>query len=173
MFGWLYRYSITAVLLFCLILLAPRHGALRLGSEDDQPSIARMNWYAMMFGAGMGIGLLFWTVPEPLSWLLGATACLALVTFFVTSSTSGAFVIDVLTAGGDPDPSRIQRLFWSIMIGLVAGGLLLGGGLVALQTAAIIAGLPFSVVLLLCISIWRAVELEGTTRDPRPAPTDA
>lgn len=85
----------------------------------------------------------------PLSWLLGATPCVALVTFFVTSSTSGAFVIDILTAGGDPDPPRLERMFWSIMIGLVAGGLLLGGGLVALQTAAIIAGLPFTIVLLL------------------------
>ena len=97
----------------------------------------------------------------PLSWLLGATACVALVTFFVTSSTSGAFVIDILTAGGDPDPPRMQRLFWSIMVGLIAGVLLLGGGLTALQTAAIIAGLPFTLVLLLlCVSIWRAVSLE-------------
>ncbi|MDZ7747739.1 MAG: BCCT family transporter [Halofilum sp. (in: g-proteobacteria)] len=98
----------------------------------------------------------------PLSGLLGATACLALVTFFVTSSTSGAFVIDIMTAGGDPDPPRIQRLFWSVMIGLVAGALLLGGGLTALQTAAILAGLPFTIVLLLlCAGVWRAVSLEA------------
>lgn len=110
----------------------------------------------------------------PLSWLLGATACIALVTFFVTSSTSGAFVIDILTAGGDPDPPRIQRLSWSVMIGLVAGGLLLGGGLVALQTAAIIAGLPFTVVLLLlCFSIWRAVELEDAKPAPTPRPPES
>ena len=97
----------------------------------------------------------------PLSWLLGAIACIALVTFFVTSSTSGAFVIDVLTAGGDPDPPRLQRVFWSIMTGVVAGSLLLGGGLVPLQTAAILAGLPFTIVLLLlCVGVWRAVLLE-------------
>jgi len=103
----------------------------------------------------------------PLSWLLGAIACIALVTFFVTSSTSGAFVIDILTAGGDPDPPRAQRIFWSIMTGVVAGTLLLGGGLTALQTAAILAGLPFTLVLVfICIGVWRAIALESAREAP-------
>jgi len=114
--------------------------------------------------ADVSLGLFLMFDVLPLSWLLGAIACVALVTFFVTSSTSGAFVIDVLTAGGDPDPPRRQRVFWSIMTGVVAGSLLLGGGLVPLQTAAILAGLPFTVVLLLlCVGVWRAVLLEESS----------
>ncbi|MDZ7828705.1 MAG: BCCT family transporter [Halofilum sp. (in: g-proteobacteria)] len=109
----------------------------------------------------------------PLSWLLGATACFALVTFFVTSSTSGAFVIDILTAGGDPDPPRTQRIFWSIMTGVVAGTLLLGGGLTALQTAAILAGLPFTVVLVfICVGVWRALAIETAAAHRSSADTD-
>ncbi|WP_067561313.1 BCCT family transporter [Halofilum ochraceum] len=114
--------------------------------------------------ADVSSGLFLMFDALPLSWLLGAIACIALVTFFVTSSTSGAFVIDVLTAGGDPDPPRLQRVFWSVMTGVVAGSLLLGGGLVPLQTAAILAGLPFTIVLLLlCVGVWRAVLLEESS----------
>ncbi len=117
-----------------------------------------------------GLFLMFDRLPG--SWLLGATACIALVTFFVTSSTSGAFVIDILTAGGDPDPPRVQRIFWSIMTGVVAGALLLGGGLTALQTAAILAGLPFTVVLVLvCVGVWRALGAEArAVRSVPPEP---
>jgi choline/glycine/proline betaine transport protein len=115
-----------------------------------------------------GLFLLFDRLP--LSALLGATACVALVTFFVTSSTSGAFVIDIMTAGGDPDPPRTQRIFWSILIGVVAAALLLGGGLAALQTAAILSGLPFAVVLLLlCFGVWRAVSLEAASAQAKAA----
>ena len=60
-------------------------------------------------------------------------------------------MIDIITAGGNPDPPKLQRLFWAVLEGAVAAALLLGGGLVALQTAAITTGLPFALVLLFMI----------------------
>lgn len=93
---------------------------------------------------------------EKFPWA-SATSILAVVviiTFFVTSSDSGSMVIDIITAGGNPDPPLLQRLFWAILEGVTAAVLLLGGGLVALQTAAITTGLPFALVLLfMCWSL--------------------
>ena len=65
--GWVYRYTTTAVLAFAIGLLATRYGRIRLGREDEKPAFAFGSWFAMMFSAGMGIGLLFWSVSEPLT----------------------------------------------------------------------------------------------------------
>jgi choline/glycine/proline betaine transport protein len=63
-------------------------------------------------------------------------------------------VIDIITAGGNPDPPIPQRLFWAILEGVVAAALLVSGGLSALQSAVIATGLPFGIVLLvLCFSL--------------------
>jgi choline/glycine/proline betaine transport protein len=101
-------------------------------------------------------------IPDWLPSVLGGLATVAIVTFFVTSSDSGSLVIDIITAGGKTDPPTAQRVYWATAEGVVAAVLFAGGGLVALQTAAISAGLPFAVVLLLMI-----VSLHRTLRtDP-------
>lgn len=87
----------------------------------------------------------------PLSQLLSAVGVLLVTIFFVTSSDSGSLVVDHLTSGGKLDSPVAQRVFWAVMEGLVAGVLLLGGGLTTLQTATIITGLPFALVILLMI----------------------
>ncbi len=90
----------------------------------------------------------------PFAEVTSGLAVLVIITFFVTSSDSGSMVIDIITAGGNPDPPLLQRLFWAILEGVVAATLLVGGGLVALQTAAIATGLPFAAVLLfMCYSL--------------------
>jgi choline/glycine/proline betaine transport protein len=84
----------------------------------------------------------------------GLLAIAAIVTFFVTSSDSGSLVIDIITAGGKSRPPVAQRIYWAGLEGLVAAVLLVGGGLTALQTAAISAGFPFailSVVMIYCL----------------------
>ncbi len=78
-------------------------------------------------------------------------ATLVVITFFVTSSDSGSLVIDMITAGGNPNPPVLQRIFWAGTEGVVAAALLVGGGLIALQTAAIITGLPFAIMLVIMI----------------------
>lgn len=102
----------------------------------------------------------------PLDLVTASLAVCVVVTFFVTSSDSGSLVIDIITAGGNPDPPRLQRIFWAVLEGAVAAALLLGGGLVALQTAAITTGLPFAVVLLgMCYALHKGMDeyREGQT----------
>ncbi|WP_367104034.1 BCCT family transporter [uncultured Psychrobacter sp.] len=74
-----------------------------------------------------------------------------IVLWFVTSSDSASFVIDMLTSGGETNPPKIQRLFWAITQGCVAAILLAAGGLGALQAAAIVAGFPFAIVMFIML----------------------
>ncbi len=87
----------------------------------------------------------------PLSMVTATVAVAVVVTFFVTSADSGSQVIALVSAGGKLDVPRRQRMLWATVVGVVAAALLLGGGLDALQTAAITTGLPFAVVLLVMI----------------------
>jgi choline/glycine/proline betaine transport protein len=87
----------------------------------------------------------------PFTGILSFIGIVLVVFFFVTSSDSGSLVVDHLTSGGKLDSPVPQRVFWAIMEGLIAAVLLLGGGLSALQTASITAGLPFTIVLLIMI----------------------
>ncbi|WP_243544465.1 BCCT family transporter [Pseudodesulfovibrio tunisiensis] len=82
--------------------------------------------------------------------------------FFITSSDSGSLVVDHLTSGGKLDSPVAQRIFWALVEGLCAAVLLLGGGLVALQSASIATGLPFTLVLLvMCYSLYRGLKEES------------
>jgi choline/glycine/proline betaine transport protein len=97
----------------------------------------------------------------PLGALSGILATLLVVTFFVTSSDSGSLVVDHLTSGGKHDVPRAQRIFWAVTEGTVAAILLYGGGLGALQTAAITTGLPFAVILcLMCYTVYLGLNNE-------------
>ncbi len=81
--------------------------------------------------------------------------------FFITSSDSGSLVVDHLTSGGKLDSPVPQRIFWGVIEGVCAAALLMGGGLVALQSAAIATGLPFTIVLLvMCYSLYRGLQEE-------------
>lgn len=87
----------------------------------------------------------------PLSDLLSIAGMILVIIFFVTSSDSGSLVVDNLTSGGKLDTPTSQRIFWALMEGLVAATLLIGGGLTALQTASIVTGLPFAIILLVMV----------------------
>ncbi|PZX15797.1 choline/glycine/proline betaine transport protein [Palleronia aestuarii] len=98
----------------------------------------------------------------PFTALTSIFATVLIVMWFVTSSDSGSFVIDMLTAGGDPDPPKVQRVFWAVAEGAVAAVLLLMGGLNALQAAAVVAGFPFAiVVLLIAFGLWRSLRWDA------------
>ncbi len=53
--------------MFALILAFSKYGKIKLGSDDSKPEYRTSSWFGMLFGAGMGIGLVFWGVAEPLS----------------------------------------------------------------------------------------------------------
>jgi betaine/carnitine transporter, BCCT family len=88
----------------------------------------------------------------PLSAITALLVVVLLVIFMVTSVASGALVVDNLSAGGDPDTCRVQRVLWLVMIGLVTVMLFVVGGDTALkgiQAGAVAMGLPFMVLMLL------------------------
>lgn len=64
-FGWLYVATMTALLAFVAWLALSRLGAVKLGDDQEQPEFGLLSWFAMLFSAGMGIGLVFWAVAEP------------------------------------------------------------------------------------------------------------
>src|SRR6056297_1487468 len=87
----------------------------------------------------------------PLSLITSSVGVILVTSFFVTSSDSGSLVVDSLTAGGKLDAPVPQRIFWALTEGAVAAVLLIGGGLGALQTAAITTGLPFALILVILV----------------------
>lgn len=64
-FGWFYILSVAGFLLFAFWLFFSPYGSIKLGKDDDEPEFSYLTWFAMLFSAGMGIGLLFYGVAEP------------------------------------------------------------------------------------------------------------
>ncbi len=104
----------------------------------------------------------------PLSAVTSFLTAAVVAVFFVTSSDSASFVVDMLTSGGHPDPPVWQRVFWAIAEGATAAVLLYVGGpeaLSALQAGVISTGLPFCVVLvLLMFSLTKALRDDPALR---------
>jgi glycine betaine transporter len=66
-FGWSFVVSTAIFLIFALYLAFSRFGEIRLGLDDERPEFSTSSWVCMMFSVGMGIGLMFWGVAEPIS----------------------------------------------------------------------------------------------------------
>ena len=66
-FGWLYLFATTGFLIFCLGVGLSRYGHIRLGADGEAPEFSHASWLGMIFSAGMGVGLVFWGVAEPMS----------------------------------------------------------------------------------------------------------
>lgn len=65
-FGWMLLLITLGILVFIVYLGFSKYGKLKLGSENDEPQFNNLTWFGMLFSAGMGIGLIFWGVAEPL-----------------------------------------------------------------------------------------------------------
>lgn len=101
-----------------------------------------------LLGVSMDESLFAMLGNLPLSEVTIALATFIVLLFFVTSADSGALVAATLASGGER-PHFTQRCLWSMAVMIVTIALLYAGGLQALQTAAIISGLPFALVLVL------------------------
>ncbi|PID22367.1 glycine/betaine ABC transporter permease [Sporosarcina sp. P3] len=66
-FGWYYMLIMTALLLLSIFMIFSPYGKIRLGKDTDRPQFSTITWIAMLFSAGMGIGLVFYGAAEPLS----------------------------------------------------------------------------------------------------------
>lgn len=70
-FGWAYMACVAGFVLFCLLIAFSRFGRIRLGKDNEKPEFSLKAWFAMLFAAGMGIGLVFWGVAEPIYHFAG------------------------------------------------------------------------------------------------------
>lgn len=73
-FGWLYMIAMLSFVVFVAAIAMSKYGRIKLGLDDSKPEYGNVSWFAMLFGCGMGVGLVFWGVSEPLSYLIGPAA---------------------------------------------------------------------------------------------------
>lgn len=59
-FGWFYLLSMSAFVVFAIWVATSKYGKIKLGPDDSTPDYSFVSWFAMLFSAGMGIGLVFW-----------------------------------------------------------------------------------------------------------------
>ncbi|AKD03660.1 BCCT family transporter [Pontibacter korlensis] len=137
------------------------------GSTALREVLAGETAVAEAVATDMSTALFVFFEQLPFSTVLSIIGIILVTGFFITSSDSGSLVVDSLTSGGRADSPVAIRVFWAVAEGAVAAVLLVGGGLQALQTAVIITGLPFALILLsMCYSLYRGLseELEEETK---------
>ncbi|EJO5347582.1 BCCT family transporter [Clostridium botulinum] len=66
-FSWFYILVMISFFIFCIWAAFSKYGKLKLGQDNEKPEYSLTSWFAMLFSAGMGIGLIFWGVAEPLN----------------------------------------------------------------------------------------------------------
>ncbi|MBS4210267.1 BCCT family transporter [Bacillus sp. FJAT-50079] len=71
-FGWYYLILVSVIVFFCVFLIFSPIGNIRLGKVGEKPEYSKPTWFAMLFSAGMGIGLVFWGAAEPISHFAGS-----------------------------------------------------------------------------------------------------
>ena len=147
----------------CVLLIPSVVSVLWMTAFGDT-AISMLNaGYQAIADAPLELKLFTMLHNMPMAAISSFVGIVLVIVFFVTSSDSGSLVIDTITAGGKIDAPVSQRVFWASFEGLVAVALLLGGGLGALQAAAVSTGLPFACVLLLgCVAL-----VKGLMSEPR------
>jgi choline/glycine/proline betaine transport protein len=117
---------------------AAANEAGQFGAEDTA-------MFALLEGNLLGL-------PGGVVTALSLLTVMVVVVFFITSSDSGSFVVDMITSGGKQDPAVATRVFWAVSEGAIAAVILVAAGdagLSGLQAGAVAAGLPFAILLLL------------------------
>jgi len=111
-------------------------------------------------------------LSESLAYIMSIVVVILLLTYLVTSADSAVLIINTINAAGDEGPkARPHILFWGAALAFVVGGLIIAGGLGAIQTAMVIGALPFSFVMVLMgISLIKAI-YRDTQREKHGLPT--
>jgi len=115
----------------------------------DQTVAAGQISSAVMEDVSVGLFEFFKFLPLPA--VTSTIAVILVAIFFVTSSDSGSLVVDTIAAGGETETTKMQRVFWCTVEGVVAIVLLMAGGLGALQSATIASALPFAIIMLVLV----------------------
>lgn len=66
-FGWFFILSVNVILIFCIYIAFSKYGKIRLGGPEARPVYNKASWFAMLFSAGMGIGIMFYSIGEPVT----------------------------------------------------------------------------------------------------------
>ncbi|PAV28275.1 glycine/betaine ABC transporter permease [Virgibacillus profundi] len=66
-FGWFYLFAVFIIILFLVGISVSKYGKMRLGPSDSRPEYPFFTWIGMLFSAGFGVSLVFWSVAEPMS----------------------------------------------------------------------------------------------------------
>ena len=69
-FSWLYLSAMFLFVIINLMIACSKYGKIKLGADDAKPEYSTASWFAMLFCAGMGVGLVFWGISEPISHYL-------------------------------------------------------------------------------------------------------
>ena len=117
-------------------------------------------------GAGLSsqlFAMINFMLSPTMATLMSIVIVVLLLTYLVTSAESAVLIINTIAAAGDESPKgRIHIVVWGVILTLVIAGLLLAGGLGAINTAMIIGALPFSVVMaLMGLSLIKALWNDG------------
>ncbi|MFC7363846.1 MULTISPECIES: BCCT family transporter [Bhargavaea] len=97
----------------------------------------------------------------PMSTVLSVTFILLIITFLVTSADSATFVLGMMTTNGDPNPSNLVKVIWGVLMSAIVAVLIISSGLQGLQTASLVAALPFTVILLLMgVSLFKTIRAD-------------
>ena len=101
----------------------------------------------------------------PIAKIASVFSLVLIITFFVTSSDSGALVASMLSSKSqssiNDDSPILSRVTWAILLGILAGVLLYAGGLTALQTSVVVTGVPFSIIVVFaCRHFYKSLESE-------------
>lgn len=87
----------------------------------------------------------------PLSTILSVVSLLLILTFLVTSADSAVYILGSMSSNGSLNPPLLIRIVWGVLLSSIAAVLLLSSGLTGLQTASLVAALPFTIIVLLMI----------------------
>lgn len=144
------------------------------------PSLLGFAWFSAFGGAALwgqmfggvdmagalagGYETVLFRMYEALPWsgVLSGLTIVLLVIFFVTSADSAVLVLGSMSSESAGDPPLARKFAWGIAIALIAGAMLIAGGLNALQTLIIIAALPFALLMIaVMIGLYRVLQLEA------------
>ncbi len=143
------------------------------------PTVVSLIWFSILggtaFGAAEGLGIeqLNAIVGSPetapffvfgqyeFGFALSIIALVLLFGFFVTSANSATYVVSMLTSFGNTNPPTFKKIFWGVLMALVAFAFTVSGGVKGMQTVAIIISFPFFfIMVLMCISMVIAIHRE-------------
>ncbi|PTK57308.1 choline transporter [Staphylococcus nepalensis] len=91
-FGWYYMIIVAVMIFFCIFLIFSPIGKLKLGKPGDKPAFNTISWFAMLFSAGMGIGLVFYGAAEPISHFANPATGDPKTTHAYTEALRGSFM---------------------------------------------------------------------------------